>query len=224
LPSLPRTCANSGSEREKRTQIGSPRVRVVSSAASPLGDTRLPIDCNARPVMAVDRGRDAGIGKVELGLAPRARATWPSARACCSADAAWSASFWLMARLSARPFRRSCSCAASSSRAATSAAVRAPAPDRSRMARARSRTACAGLDRVAFLELLLLEDPATRARICTSREPRCGHRLEVIGTSRIATSMTVTPTAAGAALASFASLPCLASPWLQARARETEKQ
>ena len=43
--------ANSASDSAKRTQIGSARVSVVSSAESSFGETRLPIDCMARPVM-----------------------------------------------------------------------------------------------------------------------------------------------------------------------------
>ena len=43
--------ANSASDSAKRTQIGSPRVSVVSSAESVFGVTRLPTDCSARPVM-----------------------------------------------------------------------------------------------------------------------------------------------------------------------------
>src|SRR5438552_471069 len=57
--------------------------------------------------------------------------------------------------------------------------------------------------------------PATRARTCTSREPSVRPTAsKLTGTSRGATSITLTGTAGGAALAS--SFFCLASPWLQA--------
>ena len=43
--------AYSASESAKRTQIGSARVMAVSTAESFPGETRLPTDCSARPVM-----------------------------------------------------------------------------------------------------------------------------------------------------------------------------
>jgi len=49
LPDLRR--ANSASDSAKRIHSGSARVSVVRIAVSLLGETRLPIDCMARPVM-----------------------------------------------------------------------------------------------------------------------------------------------------------------------------